>query len=354
MKIFGVIERFLFLVGLSLVPLTPAGAISQPTDVVSVVGTASHWGAMKWSAQDLARFGGMPRYAGERKNMLLLRYSFFATQYDGDRIAPLWVAHIDQEDGLRKTLTRTDKYDLKWHRLPGFFVDRNVADFALARRIPIAVDDSYTNCNPPELPGTPGAPTDVTRGHGASNLEMKVQGSEAEGVVSQHESFSLANVMPQMQRHNAPMWAELENDCLVWGSKLGGVAVITGPVYRQQTRDAVTRAELPAPVSRQLFIQGTKGPRIEMPTHFFKVIIGRMDGKHAAIGFLVPHVTTLDKDGYKAYAVPIAQIEKATNLTFMPDAEMPAFKDAVDHRWIPLLAPIRAKPRRPETRELVR
>ena len=313
-------------------------AISQPRDVVSQLRSATKWAALKWSSSDLELFGGMPTYQGDHKNLLLLRYSFFVSHYDGDRIAPLWVAHINRRGALGKTVDRTDKDDMKWHRLSGFFADKNVIAFANARHLPYAVNDSFTNCNPPELPSAPGSPTDVTRGHNASNLEMKVQGNEAEGVVSQHESFSLANVVPQTQRHNAPMWAELETDCLVWASKLDGVAVTTGPVYQLQDIDPVTHQPLPPPVSKRLYITGTKGPQIEIPTHFFKVIIGRMDGKLAAIGFLVPHLSTLQKDGYKKYTVPISEIEKVTHLTFMPEATLPAFKDKVDDRWLPLLA----------------
>src|SRR5207249_4572932 len=106
-----------------------------------------------------------------------------------------------------------------------------------------------------------GSPTDVTRGHNASNLEMKLEGTEDEGVVAQHESFSLANVVPQTQHHNAPMWAALEEDCLVWASKMGDVVIITGPVFSLQAVDPVTHKPNPPPVSSQLYILGHKGPQ---------------------------------------------------------------------------------------------
>lgn len=310
---------------------------AQPADVSSFVGDSAHWAAMKWSADDLALFGGIPTYHGADKNLILLRYSFYTSAYDGDRIAPLWVAHIDSADALAKAKLRTKGHDMKWDRPPTFFADRNVVEFSNARHLPYAVQDSYTNCNPPELAGGTGSPTDITRGHNASNDEMKLQGSEEEGVQSQHESFSLANVSPQTQRNNAPMWAALENDCLVWAEKLGKVAVLTGPVFAPAAIDPVTKKPNPVPVSRILYTNGKSGPQIPIPTHFFKVIIGRMDGKLAAIGFLVPHLSTLGKDGYKPYAAPLSTIEQVTGLTFMPEARLPADKNAVDHRWLPLL-----------------
>ena len=50
----------------------------------------------------------------------------------------------------------------------------------------------------------------ITRGHLASNVEMKSLGDPEEGLQAQKDSFSLANVVPQMQRHNAPIWAKLD------------------------------------------------------------------------------------------------------------------------------------------------
>jgi len=71
----------------------------------------------------------------------------------------------------------------------------------------------------------------ITRGHLASNVEMKSQGDPEEGLQAQKDSFSLANVVPQMQRHNAPIWAKLEDECMEAARRLGTtVGVISGPV----------------------------------------------------------------------------------------------------------------------------
>jgi DNA/RNA endonuclease G (NUC1) len=201
----------------------------------------------------------------------------------------------------------------------------------------------YTECNPPELPetvaGRKGEPAKITRGHNASNLEMKVQGNDDEGDYAQAESFSLANVSPQMQAHNAPMWSELEKSCLLWAQseEIGKVAIFTGPVFSPEATDFLTGEKAPLPLKAQIETIGEKGPMVPIPTHFFKVIIGKIDGKLSAIGFLVPHLTTLTKDDFMKYKVPISDIEKRTRLVFMPDATIPAYKDAVDNRWIQIL-----------------
>ena len=75
-------------------------------------------------------------------------------------------------------------------------------------------DASYVNANPIEVPVGEKSYQTITRGHLASNVEMKSLGNPEEGLQSQKDSFSLANVVPQMQRHNAPIWAKLEDECL--------------------------------------------------------------------------------------------------------------------------------------------
>ena len=58
---------------------------------------------------------------------------------------------------------------------------------------------------------------------------MKSLGDPEEGLQVQKDSFSLANVVPQMQRHHAPIWAKLEDECLEASRRLGTtVGVIVG------------------------------------------------------------------------------------------------------------------------------
>ena len=86
-----------------------------------------------------------------------------------------------------------------------------MALYAESRELPIVTDASYVNANPIELPVGEKSYQKITRGHLASNVEMKSLGDPEEGLQAQKDSFSLANVVPQMQRHNAPIWAKLED-----------------------------------------------------------------------------------------------------------------------------------------------
>jgi endonuclease G len=96
---------------------------------------------------------------------------------------------------------------------------------------------------------------------------MKSLVDPEEGLQAQKDSFSLANVVPQMQRHNAPIWAKLEDECMEAARRLGTtVGVISGPVYAPDVG-------LPPPGNEVLFTAGRDGVAIPIPTHFFKVVI---------------------------------------------------------------------------------
>ena len=131
-----------------------------------------------------------------------------------------------------------------------------------------------------------------------------------------------------MQHNNAPIWAKLEDDCLQWAEKLGRVAVISGPVFAPDPA-------LPLPANKVLFTEGKDGVRIPIPTHFFKIIIGKIDGKVAAVGFLVPHRADLSIADLKKCVVPIRQIETLAKLDFMPaSGANDAMETTVDERWL--------------------
>jgi DNA/RNA endonuclease G (NUC1) len=296
----------------------------------SEVGDADHWTATRWSVDDTALFEGVPLYHGTHPDIILVRYSYYVSAYDADRLCPLWVAHVDVGDTREKAQLRTQKHDPKWKRVP-FYPDPNVITFSTARHLPYVVDASYQDPNPVELPGVEGDPTHITRGHNASNEEMKLEGDEDQGAQAQHESFSLANVSPQTQHHNAPLWAALEADCLTWSAKMGRVAVITGPVFAPDASQGI-------PVNEIIYTNGRKGPQIPIPTHFFKIVVGQIDGRIPAIGFLVPHLSNLGKDDYRHYAVPITQIEEKTALTFLPSETNTSLKTGVNARWLAMLS----------------
>jgi DNA/RNA endonuclease G (NUC1) len=109
------------------------------------------------------------------------------------------------------------------------------------------------------------------------------------------------------------------------------VAVISGPIYAPDP-------SLPAPANQIIYTAEKNHVRIPIPTHFFKVIIGRLDGKVAAVGFLIPHVATVAPSQLDRYVVPIRRIEEVTHLNFMPAlGANDAMEKKPDGRWLPLV-----------------
>jgi DNA/RNA endonuclease G (NUC1) len=311
--------------------LSMAGGLVAGTKVVeSLPGNTINWTATKWTLDEVARFGGRPEVQGEETRMLLLaRYSYFVSDYDMTRRYPVWVAHVDRADSILKYRGRKKG---AWSRSNDEFLpDAQVVEEAEKRKLPFATTESFTHANPPELPeGTKGAGK-ITRGHLASNAEMKSLGEPEEGLRSQAESFSLVNVVPQMQRNNAPVWSKLEDNCLNWAEIMGGVSVISGPVYWLDPK-------LPPPSNRLLYTSGRDGLGMPIPTHFFKIVIGRVDGRPAAVGFLVPHRADLTMADLKDCVVPIRRIEEMTGINFMPKfGANDEMELRADGRWLELL-----------------
>ncbi|HNC22857.1 MAG TPA: DNA/RNA non-specific endonuclease [Opitutaceae bacterium] len=292
-------------VGLVLLVLLPPSTCEAANNYLkSVRQVGTDWGAQSWTADDLALFGGEPAVAGTNNSSLVVRYHYFVSDYDTALLAPTWVAHVDTRESAQAADVRKGG---QWDRGQYTFTpDENIVTYSQDHNLKWVTNADYTNANPPALrPVT--ARNRITRGHMASNLEMKGHGDDSTGMESQKESFSFANVCPQMQGHNAPLWAALENDCLALAVRLGRVAVITGPVY-------LTDATHP--------VQSTKAPRgkvrIPIPTHFFKIIIAQVAGRTEAVAFLIPHRYDLKADQRFDYAVSVRQVEQVTHINFMP------------------------------------
>jgi DNA/RNA endonuclease G (NUC1) len=90
------------------------------------------------------------------------------------------------------------------------------------------------------------------------------------------------------------------------------VGVISGPVYAPD-------AGLPVPGNEVLFTAGKDGVAVPIPTHFFKVVVARVNGKRVAVGFLIPHRADLGVKDLGTFVVPVRVIEGVTGIDFMPE-----------------------------------
>ena len=154
-----------------------------------------------------------------------LCYEAFAILHSGETRTPVFVAQkLNRQSILDADEKRTDK----------FFAD---ARLPTAERAELA---DYKGSN-------------FTRGHMAPAGDKPTPASMA-------QSFSLANMVPQVGKHNSGAWAKIEKDTRLYALRAkGDVFVITGPVFGASS--------------------GTIGANhVRVPTHLFKLVYDAQTG----------------------------------------------------------------------------
>lgn len=123
------------------------------------------------------------------------------------------------------------------------------------------------------------------RGHMAPAADMPTE-------LAQHESFSLANIVPQEKHNNQILWSAIEGATRHLVQQRGELYVITGPVFEG---DKIER------------LNG----RVFVPTHIFKAIYDPVQKEAAA--WVAPNV-----EGNQYQVVSIAELEKRININLFP------------------------------------
>ncbi|MCD2512003.1 DNA/RNA non-specific endonuclease [Acidovorax sp. D4N7] len=170
---------------------------------------------------------GQPPMVPDSSNLRELCYSAFAVLHSGSHKTPVFVAErlnratIAQAKGRQRT-------------------DRFFADARLPRAERAELAD-YQGSG-------------YSRGHMAPAGDM----ASAEAMA---QSFSLANMVPQNQAHNAGPWSQIEQDTRSYAQRAqGDVYVFTGPVYS-------------GPIK-------TIGPnKVQVPSHLFKLVYDASTGR---------------------------------------------------------------------------
>ena len=323
-----------FLLALLLVPVFPAQSKNYD-DIGSVQSPdAAKWGGLHWSSAERKLFQGRPQIANDNdtNDYVTVAYDRYVSDYDLRGNAPRWVAYVTDRASA-KVIEQNSRKGADFAR-PNFFTDGVIADACVRINVQPTADGDYSDCVPEGLAAADQVPKNITatkarsypaiieRGHLAPNATLKAWGSPTQGKNAQYESFSLANVVPEMSEHNAPTWSALEAQCLAWAKELGKVCVIAGPIYSDSAHP------------RHIQERRT-GQQVDIPfaDSLFCVVIGKRDGKTSAVGFIMPESTA--KYSFKTNAVPIDRIEQATGINFMPQLGEPnPLETNVDTNWL--------------------
>ena len=122
------------------------------------------------------------------------------------------------------------------------------------------------------------------RGHMAPNADFATRKSQA-------ESFSLANIVPQVHENNVGVWAGIESAARQLAKREGELYVISGPAF----------------IGSKL----NKIGNVVVPTHLWKVIYSPI--QQTAGAYLVTN------DNTRAYSVvTVARLEKMVGISLLP------------------------------------
>ncbi len=144
------------------------------------------------------------------------------------------------------------------------------------------------------------------RGHMAPAADMPTR-------QAQHESFSLANVVPQNRRNNQQLWAAVEGATRHLTNQRGELFVLTGPLFEGDRIERIHN-------------------RVFVPTHVFKAVLDPVT--HEGAAWLAPND---DSGDYQVIA--IAELEKRAGINLFP--KLP---DAVKQKAMNLPSPkVRAR-----------
>lgn len=84
------------------------------------------------------------------------------------------------------------------------------------------------------------------RGHMAPSANMSDE-------LSQYESFSLANMVPQNPNNNRGVWAQIETEVRLMALELGALYVISGPLFDDEPTIINAKVSIPAKLFKIVF-----------------------------------------------------------------------------------------------------
>ncbi|MBI2514494.1 MAG: DNA/RNA non-specific endonuclease [Opitutae bacterium] len=297
------------------------------------------WCARTWTTTDGSGFYGKPEVKTSTENTdttIVIRYTRYSTEYDLAFHSPIWGAYTIDETAVKNDVDGDRPASNPDFARPGqFFQEPMVIAASKELDIPAASHSTFTSTYDPRFPfvRAGGSVTEkqakeskadrsIQRGHMVPNNAMKCQGTEEQGQTAQIESFSVANIVPQMAKSNAPTWSGLESACFDWAKETGQVWCIVGPVYYDRAHPTFIKK-----------LSNGAEQVTPSPDALFYVVIGKRDGKTSAIAFLVPHKPEILD--YRQFAVPVRKVEELTGINFMPDkGANDEVEKAFDQAWL--------------------
>lgn len=113
------------------------------------------------------------------------------------------------------------------------------------------------------------------------------------------ETFYLSNISPQVHSFNDGVWRKLEEKIRSWTYRFDELFIVTGPIIKGKP------------------LKKIGSNKVQVPTHYYKVILDLSDPEIKGIGFIYENKKYPEQDFMK-YATSIDQVEKFTGINFFP------------------------------------
>lgn len=146
-----------------------------------------------------------------------------------------------------------------------------------------------------------------TRGH-------QIPSADRLNYTANVSTFFATNMTPQEYNFNGDIWADLENQVRSYSYQSDTLYVVTGCLVENSTTYSGNRS----------------GFIVRVPTHYYKALLSRKGSTYKAIGYYMPHSSSIAGGAYSDYAVSIDELEQLTGIDFFPNLKMIIGGDAAD------------------------
>ena len=210
----------------------------------------------------------------ESSNLLI--YRGYVVKFDESKKTPIWTMHhltFDQIDKTKPEGLNRQNYTINFKQDPN---QLELSDHAH--------HNDYTNSG-------------YDRGHMMTPATDFYTDS-----LNYLETFCTTNITPQTQDYNQTVMLEMEKVIRNWvRTHKNDCYVITGGLY--QSKNTARR--------------GVSKKHVQIPSAFYKVIYGKLNGDHKLYCFLVPHMFAYPNFKLTDYQVKLDEIEKLTGEDFL-------------------------------------
>lgn len=113
-------------------------------------------------------------------------------------------------------------------------------------------------------------------------------------------TFYPTNMTPQDYDLNSGIWAHLEDQVRNWSFSSDTLYVCTGADIRKSTS-----------------LSGSNtGHRAKVPTHYYKSLLRKRGSDYSAVGYYMPHTSSIAGEDFQDYVYSISELESLTGIDF--------------------------------------